>query len=443
MASGGRTTGSGAGSRPEEAFVWVWLPGKVEPVVAGVVERARERLVFTYGQSFLARPDRVPLYLPELPLDDGVIEPASGLEVAGCLRDAAPDAWGQHIILSRLAAARRGPGEDLLAFMLESGSDRIGGLDFQSSPLEYLPQGEPAELDELLEATVRFAEGAAFSDALSRALLHGTSVGGARPKALLVDRRQAPDGDLVERQLVAKFSLSADTYPVVKAEAVAMNLARRVGLDVASSELVVRANRDVLLVDRFDRPGARGSILGRAGERRIMVSALTILGLPEQYGRYATYWGLADQVRRRFREPKATLRELFGRIVFNILVSNTDDHARNHAAFWDGDMLSLTPAYDLSPQMRSGELASQAMEITRDGARAAKLAVARRAAGDVFNLRTTEADDIIAGQVDTVRREWAEAADECSLSAADKQLLWQRLILNPGVFHDEDADFDA
>lgn len=432
-----------ASGLPTEAFVWVWLPGATVPIVAGVVERRGPRLVFTYAQSFLQRRDRVPLYLPELPLTGSAIEPLSGLGVAGCLRDAAPDGWGQQIILARAAAQGRAPGEDLLTFMLESGSDRIGALDFQRSPVDYVPRGEPAELDELLEVATGFSEGAAFSEELSRALLHGTSVGGARPKALLVDRIHAVGGAVVERQLIAKFSVSSDPYPVVKAEAVAMNLARRVGLQVASTEMIVRAGRDVLLVDRFDRPGTPGSIPGRIGERRLMVSALTVLGLPEEYGRHATYWALADEIRRRFASPKTALRELFARLVFNILVANTDDHARNHAAFWDGASLRLTPAYDISPQMRSGHTAAQAMEITRDGARASRLAVARRAAGDVFGVGRAEAAELITRQVDTIGRDWLEVADQCRLTAADAQLLWQRLILNPGVFHDDDAAPDT
>ena len=174
-----------------------------------------------------------------------------------------------------------------------------------------------------------------------------------------------------------------------------------------------------------------------------MVSALTLLGLGEEFGRYATYPAIADQIRRRFNDPAATLRELFSRRVFSILISNTDDHARNHAAFWDGNALTLTPAYDLTPQARSGDTAAQAMAMTRDGARASRLAVAKRAAGDVFNLSDDDAAATIDEQVTIIREQWAEAADEALLTAADRQLLWERLILNPAVFYPEDAAFDA
>src|SRR3546814_12149439 len=94
-----------------------------------------------------------------------------------------------------------------------------------------------------------------------------------------------------------------------------------------------------------------------------MVSALTMFELDEMMAPYASYETLAEIIRHRFTAPKATLRELFGRMVFNILCGNTDDHARNHAAFWDGKMLELTPAYDICPQSRTGNIASQAMLI--------------------------------------------------------------------------------
>ncbi|MGH3304264.1 MAG: HipA domain-containing protein [Streptosporangiaceae bacterium] len=197
-------------------------------------------------------------------------------------------------------------------------------------------------------------------------------------------------------RLIAKLSSRSDPYPVVKAEAVAMELARRVGLNVARTEVTEALGHDVLLVDRFDRPGG-----GR--HRRMVVTALTILGLDLMMARYATYYDLADAIRSRFTEPKRTLRELFSRIIFDICVSNTDDHARNHAAFWDGKTLALTPAYDICPQPRSGGEATQAMAIRRDGYRYSQLAGSLAAATDTYLLSKAEAKDIIGHQVDTIR----------------------------------------
>lgn len=413
------TTSDATGS-PATAFVWIWLPGAVEPVVAGRLDRVGDLIDFTYGRSYLARPGAIPLYLPELPLRAGRIRPGSGLSVAGCISDAGPDSWGQRIILAR-HLGRLTPESDTgdlgaLTYLLESGSDRIGGLDFQTSPTRYLPRSSNASLAELQQAADTLQSGGQLSPGLAAALLRGTSIGGARPKVLLDDG---------ERKLIAKLSSTTDTYPVVKAEGVAMELARRCGIDVAASEVISSMARDVLLVERFDRTH-------HATRRRLLVSALTMLGLDEMMGRYATYYDLADLIRRRFTAPAATLRELFSRIVFNICVGNIDDHARNHAAFWDGSALTLTPAYDLCPQPRSGTQASQAMAIDRDGRRESRLAVCREAS-ETYLLTSAEADEIIGAQVATINDQWDEAADVARLTTLDRQLLWKRQILNPYI----------
>lgn len=131
-------------SDAREAYVWNWLPGHTKPVVAGRVYRMDNRLVFNYGRSYLERPDAAPLYLPELPLRRGAIAPLEGLSMAGYLRDGAPDAWGRRVILNRLFGTKRrdvDPGDvDELTYLLNSGSDRPGALDFQQSPTEYVPR---------------------------------------------------------------------------------------------------------------------------------------------------------------------------------------------------------------------------------------------------------------------------------------------------------------
>src|SRR3546814_2396785 len=132
-----------------------------------------------------------------------------------------------------------------------------------------------------------------------------------------------------------------------------MRLATLAGLSVAPVRLAKASGKDVLLVERFDR------MVDEFGwQRRAMVSALTMLGLDEMQARYASYQDLAETIRFRFRDPKATLHALFGRLTFTILVGNVDDHARNHAAFWDGAELILTPAYDIRSEEHTSELQS-------------------------------------------------------------------------------------
>jgi serine/threonine-protein kinase HipA len=407
-------------SEPTEAFVWTWLPGAEAPVVAGRLERRGPLLRFIYGRSYLERDDAIPLYIPELPLRRGVIEPLGELTIAGAIKDGGPDAWGQRVIMQHLLGAG-GLGADPavfgpLTYLLRSGSDRIGALDFQERADVYVSRDETsAPLATLMEAADRVGEGRPLAPALDLALLHGSSVGGARPKALLA-----------ERGLIAKFSSSTDTYAVVKGEYVAMELAQRVGLDAARVGLERVLGRDVLLVERFDRvPGTRA--------RRALVSALTILELDEMMARYASYADLAWIVRKRFTDARATLHELFGRIVFNILVGNTDDHARNHAAFWDGRRLSLTPAYDICPQPRGGGEASQAMIIGEDGFRLSRLEGCVERA-ETYLLTEPEARGLIDAQVDVIRRNWDEVAELAGLTEVDRSLFWGRQFLNPYAF---------
>jgi serine/threonine-protein kinase HipA len=405
-----------------DVFVWVWLPGATEPVVAGVLTAEGGITSFTYGASYRSRPDAVPLYLPELPLRAGEIHPLPGLRVAGCIEDGSPDAWGRRVIEHRHAAPR-GHELDAVSYLLESGSDRIGALDFQASPDRYVPRSGGGSLDELVDAAEHLEVGEPLSAELDEALFQGSSIGGARPKAILADG---------QRQLVAKFSSSTDLYPVVKAEGVAMALARRVGLDAASTEVVSSLGRDVLLVERFDRTEV-------PGERKMMVSALTMLGLDEMMGRYATYPDLADIIRERFADAPDALREMFGRIAFNVCVGNTDDHARNHAAFWDGETLTLTPAYDICPQMRSGGEAVQAMAIGRDlgnpvnpQMRLSRLSTCVAAASE-YLLSEGEAREIIDHQLHVINAEWDDAAEEARLTRSEADQLWGRQILNPSI----------
>jgi serine/threonine-protein kinase HipA len=145
----------------DTAFVWVWLPGAVEPVVAGRLDRDRDTYVFTYGRSYLAREDSIALYLPELPLGIGTIRPTGG-EIAGCLEDAAPDSWGRRVILNRIAGGNPDDvgGLDIMSCLLLSGSDRIGALDFQESPTDYRPRSiDHASIEELVDSARRVEEG--------------------------------------------------------------------------------------------------------------------------------------------------------------------------------------------------------------------------------------------------------------------------------------------
>ncbi len=408
----------------KEAYVWIWLPDETVPVVAGKMEVDNRNIMFNYGKSYLERmtdsKPAISIYEPELPLKAGVLPLINGLNMPGCLRDAAPDAWGRRVIINKILGLK-GAGTDTsdlgeLTYLLESGSDRVGALDFQQSPSEYVPRlAANVCLDELSQSVERVEKGIPLTSELDQALFHSSSIGGARPKALVEDNGV---------KYVAKFSSSSDLYSVIKAEFIAMRLASLVGLDVAPVKMTSVANKDVLLVERFDRKPVQDGWL-----RKAMVSALTLLALDEMMARYASYEVLAEIIRHRFVEPKRNLRELFSRLTFNILCGNTDDHARNHAAFWNGKELSLTPAYDICPQGRVGNEASQAMLISGNDNRSI-LKNCLKAAHN-FLLSEDEAREIFANQKFLIEQNWDSVCQEAQLSEVDKNLLWKRQFLNP------------
>ncbi len=411
-------------ARPREAYVWTWLPGASKPVVAGRLFAVGSRYQFIYGRSYRERGDAIPLYEPELPFRSGPIAPPDAMQMASAIRDGAPDAWGRRVILNKTFGAKANAVDerdlDELVFLLESGSDRIGALDFQTSASKYVPRGNThASLEQLLAVAQKVEANEPVTPELDQALLHGTSIGGARPKALIVDG---------PRKFIAKFSSSSDTYSVVKGEYIAMRLATLAGLSAAPVELVRAAGKDVLLVERFDRVAQGGT-----WKRLAMVSALTILELDEMQARYASYQDLAEKIRFRFVEPTKTLHELFARLTLNVLVGNVDDHARNHAAFWDGSRLRLTPAYDICPQARSGEEASQAMLINGQQ-RSSQIATCLAAASH-FHLAEDGALAIVSRQVETIATHWVSLCDEAKLGRVDRALFWGHQFLNPFAFY--------
>jgi serine/threonine-protein kinase HipA len=215
-----------------------------------------------------------------------------------------------------------------------------------------------------------------------------------------------------------------------------MRLAALAGINAAPVRMEKAGTKDVLLIRRFDRDKVAGG-----WHRRAMVSALTLQGLDEMMARYASYEELASIIRHRFDAPKATLRELYARLVFNILCGNTDDHARNHAAFWNGQRLVLTPAYDICPQARNGREATQAMLVVEEQ-RVSQIALCIQAA-PVFLLSAGDAEAIAARQITTIRDQWDATCKEARLSPVDKKLFWRRQFLNPYAFEGAPAALRA
>jgi serine/threonine-protein kinase HipA len=258
------------------------------------------------------------------------------------------------------------------------------------------------------------------------ALVHpGTSLGGARPKNVVEDETGL---------WVAKFPHPDDRWKVTRVEAATLALARECGLRVAESRMHAVGGRDVLLVRRFDRVNTKGGYL-----RHRMVSALTLLGAEDSHrdrGRWS-YLLLADELKRWSRRPDDDLRELFRRMVFNALVSNTDDHPRNHALIAPGRDFELSPAYDLTPMPHIGlERRDLAMTAGRFGRYANRINLGSSAGA--FRLTQDEATGIFDAMAGIVRSRWYAVFRREGVSEGDCETV-SRAFVYAGLFLDPNA----
>jgi len=399
-----------------EAYIWIWLPGEHEPVVCGKLEADNTAYSFVYGRSYLERPNAIALDPRELPLLGEVFSPSFG-ETHSVIRDAAPDAWGRRV----LAYRTEGQALTELDYLIQAGRDRIGALDFRPESTGYRAGDKhpSASIEDLLQAAEKVETGQPLPESLGNALLHGSSVGGARPKSLLND---------TDHKWIAKFSSTTDHYPVVRSEYAAMWLASQCGIEVPQIKLLKVMGKDVLLVKRFDREQVNG-----LWHRRFLISGLTALQLHETEAVLASYPELASFIRRSGAHYPADARQLYRRMIYNILIGNTDDHARNHAFFWDGRHYALTPAYDICPLLRAGQTANQAMIVGNDG-RSSTIRNALSQA-ELFGLSSSEAKNIQEELTEKVGTNWDKAAEHASLTRRESAILKQATILSPACFY--------
>jgi serine/threonine-protein kinase HipA len=333
-----------------ECFVHIVLPGDTSFVTAGrlrVVKTDDGQAAgsFVYGRSYLARDNAVEIDPVELRLSNQLYETGRMGGFFGAVRDSMPDYWGRRVIEKHAGRVNL----DEFDYLLEGPDDRAGALGFGLGVEPPAPRRQfnrtldLARLQRTADAIVADDPERAGPDAAQDAvqvedlLLLGTSMGGARPKAVVED-----DGAL----WIAKFSRSDDRWNHPKVEHGMLVLGEACGLNVSDSRTVKVAGRDVLLVRRFDRDRS-----GEGYRRHRMASALTLLrsgDSPADRGGWS-YLLLADEIRRVSAKPEADLRELFGRICFNAAVSNTDDHPRNHAILAKDRGWRLSPAFDLTP----------------------------------------------------------------------------------------------
>jgi serine/threonine-protein kinase HipA len=395
------------------AYVYLDLAGVPRLVgrlwVAASRERA-ENATFKYDTSWLISRERFAIE-PALTLDPAPFHAGAGAPLFGAIGDSAPDRWGRTLIARaerhRASAAATSPRSLREIDYLLGVTDEVrqGALRFsRTEGGEFVAQSHPdavpplLTLGALLGASDRVIENAESSDDLKLLLAEGSSLGGARPKASVRDR----DGGL----LIAKFPARVDDVDVVRWEAVALDLARRAGVDVPNARLELVMGRAVLLIRRFDRDGA---------VRIPFLSAMSMLGAVDRERR--SYLEIADVLRQHGAATADDLSRLWRRMVFNVLISNTDDHLRNHGFLYTGLAgWRLSPAYDLNPvptDVRPRELATT---INLDDP-TASLSLALGVAAD-FGLKATPAAHIARFVADAVGQ-WRDVAAEHGVSGSE------------------------
>lgn len=398
-----------------ECFVYITLPGQTEFVTAGRYQRSINRADvatgrFVYGKSYLARDNAVPIDPLEIKLSTKTCETRLLKGVFGALRDASPDHWGRRVIERRFGS----PGLDELDYLLHSPDDRAGALGFGLGPEPPAPKRrfnrtiDLGKLQKFADAIIADEELPKEPDAeqAQELILEGTSMGGARPKAVVEE-----NGAL----WIAKFNRPDDNWNHAKVERAMLELGRACGLQTAESKLTTIGDRDALLVERFDREGTKD------GYRRArMLSALTLLRAEDTHQDRSkwSYVLLAEELRRISAEPKADAGELFKRMCFNALITNNDDHPRNHAVIALEDDWRLSPAYDLVPAMPiSVERRDLALECGDWGRYAHAENLLSQSAR--FLLQADTARAIVDGMEETVRERWYEICRREGVSDKD------------------------
>ncbi len=385
---------------------------------------------FSYGTKYLTRQHALEVDPVSLSIADKSavrqkkILPVDGLKMFGGIRDASPDAWGRRVIEAKLKAKANDLPES--TYLLEAGSNRIGALDVRAD-IKALPTDgcqSTADLQYLLEAAERIEEGEDIPASLEAIFEAGASLGGARPKATIRDEQ----GIL----WLAKFQSRDERLNVPEIETATMKLASLCGMTVPDVQFIKVGDRDVMLIRRFDRywinTKEKYSSLAevvanqpdeyRLAERRLhFVSGLTMLACDEMQSREKSYGDLAQGIRRYCHHSviRENNRELFTRMVYNIFVSNDDDHPRNHGFLWDPYIggWRLSPLYDVMPRPTRATDRFLFLGVGQEG-RSATLDNAI-SAKEMFNLSAQDATSIIAEVWERVR-EWKTYFEEFGTS---------------------------
>jgi serine/threonine-protein kinase HipA len=392
----------------KECYVYIQLPNSLEPVTAGKLRWQKsgsntEVGTFIYGQSYLKNVNSISLDPFMLPLEEREFSCVTNEGIPGPLRDASPDSWGRYVIQKSTPFDQHDP----MGYLLNSADDRIGALSFgfgKVPPAPVRPFNKTVDLNKIIEAAHKIERDLPLEPAEKILLMKSPSAGGARPKTSV---------EFKENLWIAKFPAVGDRQNISKIEYATMLFAKKCGLDVPDVELVKVGSKDVLLVKRFDRIFDKPT---KKYYRQHFVSGLTLLNLDETDFEKWSYIDLADQMRRWINDPRDDLRELFRRIIFNGLVSNTDDHPRNHGFLNSGKGFRLSKVYDLVPKAETGTTRYLAMPFGEQGRVFSATNLLSKA--DSFGLSRSEAS-VIYKDLKAKLTNWRSFYKSKSVSAED------------------------
>jgi len=393
--------------RELSTIVHMHIGGKFVPagLLTAVEDGRRTSYRFQYGRKYLQRPNAIPVDPVLLPLEGGAGRVVRE-ELFGGIRDASPDAWGRHVLDTAAEAA--GVHLSEFDYAVWAGPERIGALGFSDDPkIEPFTQfpdwvrGLPgADLD--LEGLLKAADAVDMEEELApefrRFFVRGSSaLGGARPKAAV---------EFEGQQWIAKFDRKREAWPTCKIEHANMMLAGMCGIRVPKTKLVSVLDREILLVERFDRELQDGAM-----HRIPFISAVTIQGMTQKEAEEGgSYLKIADSMRRycEVGTLRQDLEELFRRVVFNVICNNSDDHLRNHGFLYSDTGWRLSPAYDVVPQPDMGPEEVRMLHLTvGPQGRLAKIENAIAACSS-FGLNTEEATHVALDVQNEFRANWGQ-----------------------------------
>jgi len=399
---------------PKETYVYVQLNGEFVPAgLLGMRGQGRESsAVFEYGSKYLQRPNAISIDPVLLPLQKGRFFTRVGWKMLfGGIRDASPDGWGRHI-LDTLKEDKNLTEYD---YLTASNDDRVGALAFGPDlsgpkrvfPFNVSPQdlhGETLNLELMIHLSDAIENEEDLPLEQKRFLVRGSSLGGAHPKC-----STSYEG----KQWIVKFSKKFDSWSTCRVENATMKLAGMCGINVPETKVIQVLNRDLFLIERFDR---------KENLRIPFISARTLLGIQGETGgsgstedQNKSYQNIAEQCRTH-GDPNhlfEDLEELYRRMVFNVLCNNFDDHLKNHGFLNQDSGWRLSPAYDIVTQPEGIKEKQLYLNIGDQGHRATIENALTRPGS--FGLKSEDALHIVNGMASTVKNNWENVFRDCGV----------------------------